>query len=183
VKPGVRVSGGMFRGRPLRVPAGARPTSGRVREALFSIWGERIRGARVLDLFAGSGIIGLEAAGRGALRVLSVDVDRGAIKAIGANAALLGESLLEARCLELPAGLARLADGGSFDLVYADPPYAFPELEEVLTGVKPLLASDGEVVVEHSTRRAMPEEHAGLIRAEIRRYGESTLSFYRVAPL
>ena len=64
MKPGVRITGGEFRGRGLAVPPGARPTEGRVREALFSIWNDRIEGARVLDLFAGSGVVGLEALGR-----------------------------------------------------------------------------------------------------------------------
>src|SRR6185436_4144983 len=73
VKSGVRVTGGEHRGRGLAVPPGARPTEGRVREALFSIWSDRLEGARVLDLFAGSGVVGLEALGRGALSALAVD--------------------------------------------------------------------------------------------------------------
>ena len=122
MKPGVRVTGGAFRGRGLAVPPGARPTEGRVREALFSIWSDRLEGARVLDLFAGSGVVGLEALGRGAISVLCVDDDPLAIKTLEANASRLGERL-EVRRLSLPAGIARL--GGPFDLVFADPPYAF----------------------------------------------------------
>jgi 16S rRNA (guanine966-N2)-methyltransferase len=181
VKPGVRVTGGAFRGRGLTVPPGARPTEGRVREALFSIWSDRLEGARVLDLFAGSGVVGLEALGRGALTALFVDDNLRAIKTLESNAAVVGEKGIEARRLTLPAGLSRVT--GPFDLVFADPPYAFEPYGELLSGVAPLLAPDGEVVIEHSTRREMPLEAGPLVRVDVRRYGESSLSFYRRIPL
>ncbi|MEA2562474.1 MAG: rRNA (guanine966-N2)-methyltransferase [Acidobacteriota bacterium] len=177
MKPGVRVTGGAFRGRGLAVPPGARPTEGRVREALFSIWSDRIENARVLDLFAGSGVVGLEAVGRGALSALAVDDNLQTIKVLEANAALLKDKGIKVRRLTLPAGLSRLT--GPFDLVFADPPYAFEAYRELLAGVAPLLAPDGEVVVEHSTRREMPLEAGPLVRVDVRRYGESSLSFYR----
>jgi 16S rRNA (guanine966-N2)-methyltransferase len=179
MKPGVRITGGSYRGRGLAVPPRARPTEGRVREALFSIWGERVEGARVLDLFAGSGVVGLEAAGRGALSVLAVDEDLRAIRILEDNAAKLGEKLLEIRRLTLPGGLARLESAGPFDLVYADPPYNFNAYEALLSGVAPLLAEDAEVVVEHSSRRDLPVEAGPLVRVDVRRYGESSLGFYR----
>jgi 16S rRNA (guanine(966)-N(2))-methyltransferase RsmD len=189
VKTGVRVSGGAFRGRPLAVPPGARPTEGRVREALFSIWRDRVDGARFLDLFAGSGVVGLEAAGRGALSVLAVDDSPRTVRVLAANAARCGEGVLEIRRLTLPDGLARLAasaeGAGPFDLVFADPPYAFGAYEELLAGVAPLLARPGteaEVAVEHSTRRDLPLEAGGLVRVDVRRYGESSVSFYRLGP-
>jgi len=184
LKPGVRVTGGAFRGRSLAVPPGARPTEGRVREALFSIWSERLEGARVLDLFAGSGVVGLEAAGRGALCVLAVEEGLHAVKTLQANAVRLGEALLEVRRLALPMGLGRLAaeGAGPFDLVYADPPYNFSIYEDLLAGIGPLLATDGELVVEHSSRRALPLETGGLVRVDTRRYGESALSFFRHRP-
>jgi len=176
VKPGVRVTGGAFRGRGLAVPPGARPTEGRVREALFSIWSDRLENARVLDLFAGSGVVGLEAVGRGALSAVAVDDDLRTIKILEENASRLGEKIAVRR-LALPAGLTRLR--GQFDLVFADPPYAFEPYAELLTGVAPLLAQDGEVVIEHSSRREMPLEAGPLVRVIVRRYGESALSFYR----
>jgi 16S rRNA (guanine966-N2)-methyltransferase len=153
-----------------------------VREALFSIWGDRLEGARVLDLFAGSGVVGLEAIGRGALSVLAVDEDLRAIQILEDNAAKLGEKLLEIRRLTLPAGLARLESAGPFDLAYADPPYDFNAYEALLTGVAPLLAGEAEVVVEHSSRRDLPVEAGPLVRVDVRRYGESSLSFYRRKP-
>lgn len=191
MKAGVRVSGGTFRGRPLAVPPGARPTEGRVREALFSIWRDAVQGARFLDLFAGSGVVGLEAAGRGAISVLAVDDSPRTLRVLEDNAARCGEGILEIRRLNLPAGLARLAanqgdqEGGAagpFDLVFADPPYAFGGYEELLAGVIPLLAPEAEVAVEHSTRRDLPIEVGSLVRVDVRRYGESSVSFYKMGP-
>jgi 16S rRNA (guanine966-N2)-methyltransferase len=206
---GVRVTGGTFRGRALTVPAGVRPTEGRVREALFSIWRESLPGCRFLDLFAGSGVVGLEAAGRGALRVVCVDQDVQAVRAIAANAGRIGESLVETRRLALPAGLAGLAGlggvsgkgamggkggvpgaggdaragalAGPFDLVFADPPYRFDAFEPLLLALPPLLAPGAEVAVEHSARRQLPLTAGPLVRTELRRYGESALAFYRAA--
>lgn len=180
MKPGVRVTGGALRGRGLAVPPGARPTEGRVREALFSIWSDRLENARVLDLFAGSGVVGLEAVGRGAFSALAVDDSLRTIKILEENAARVGEKL-EVRRLTLPAGLSRLT--GPFDLVFADPPYAFEAYAELLAGVTPLLAPDGEVVIEHSSRRDLPLEVGPLVRVDVRRYGESSLSFYRAASM
>lgn len=190
----VRVTGGEYRGRNLEVPGGARPTEGRVREALFSIWRERLAGARLLDLFAGSGVVALEAAGRGAQRVVAIDSDPRSIRAIEENLRRLkvGRGVVAARRLTLPAGLARLAaelaaqpptQETRFDLVYADPPYSFPGYAALIAGVVPLLAEGGELAVEHSARTDLPEE-AGpsserLARFDVRRYGESSLSFYR----
>ncbi|MBV8201158.1 MAG: 16S rRNA (guanine(966)-N(2))-methyltransferase RsmD [Acidobacteria bacterium] len=198
---GVRITGGAFRGRALAVPAGARPTEGRVREALFSIWRERLDGCRFLDLFAGSGVVGLEAAGRGALSVLCVDQDVQALRAIAANAGRLGEALLETRRLTLPAGLGALAaagaaktaghgtgagaapgqgwGGGPFDLVFADPPYRFDAFEPLLLALPPLLAAGAEIAVEHAARRELPATAGRLVRTDLRRYGESALAFYR----
>jgi 16S rRNA (guanine966-N2)-methyltransferase len=181
VKPGVRITGGEFRGRGLAVPPGARPTEGRVREALFSIWSDRLAGARVLDLFAGSGVVGLEALGRGALSALAVDQGMQAVKTLEANAGKLGEGLLEIRRLTLPEGLDRLPPG-AFDLVYADPPYNFAAYGELLEAVAPLLAADAEVALEHSSRRELPIEVGPLTRVDVRRYGESAISFYRRGP-
>jgi 16S rRNA (guanine966-N2)-methyltransferase len=182
VKPGARIMGGELRGRGLAVPPGARPTEGRVREALFSIWCDRLEGARVLDLFAGSGAVGLEALGRGALTALAVDSDLRAVKIVEENAARVGLKALEIRRLTLPAGLGRLSERGPFDLIFADPPYGFAAYEDLLQGAAPLLTPDGEVAVEHSARRELPVEVGPLTRVDVRRYGESAVSFYRCGP-
>ena len=182
MKPGVRVTGGAHRGRGLAVPPAARPTEGRVREALFSIWSDRLEGARVLDLFAGSGVVGLEAVGRGALSALLIDEDFRAVKTLEANCARVGEKTVEIRRLTLPGGLGRLTEAGPFDLVYADPPYNFQPYDALIAGAAPLLATDGELVVEHSTRRDLPVQAGELVRTDTRKYGESSLSFYRKGP-
>lgn len=181
----VRVTGGSHRGRYLAVPGQARPTEGRVREALFSIWREPLaEGARLLDLFAGSGVVGLEAAGRGALRVVCVDRDRRSFPVLQSNRDRLGEALVELRTMDLPGDLAGFGkrESGSFDLVFADPPYRFSGYAALLEAVAPLLAEGGEVAVEHSARVALPSEVGGLIQVDTRRYGESSLTFYRHAP-
>jgi 16S rRNA (guanine966-N2)-methyltransferase len=179
------VTGGLHKGRFLAVPPGARPTEGRVREALFSIWHEPLAaGARLLDLFAGSGVVGLEAAGRGALRVVCVERNRRSFSMLQSNRDRLGEALVEIRRLTLPSGLADLLahEEGPFDLVFADPPYRFSGYADLLAGIEPLLAEDGEVAIEHSARTPPPAETGGLIRVDQRRYGESALSFYRRVP-
>ena len=184
MKPGVRVTGGAHRGRGLTVPPGARPTEGRVREALFSMWGDRLEGARILDLFAGSGVVGLEAVGRGALSALLIDEDIRAIKTLEANLAQVGEKTVKIRRMTLPGGLGRLVseEVGPFDLIYADPPYNFQAYDALIAGAEPLLATEGEMVVEHASRRDMPVQVGSLFRVDTRKYGEGSLSFFRKGP-
>jgi 16S rRNA (guanine966-N2)-methyltransferase len=154
-----------------------------VREALFSIWGERIVGVRFLDLFAGSGVVGLEAAGRGARSVLAVDADPRTVRVLAQNAETVGAPRFAIRRLALPAGLTRLGSEGAgpFDLAFADPPYDFTDYGPLLAAAAPLLDLDGEseIVVEHSARNEPPEAAGALSRSDLRSYGESRLSFYR----
>jgi 16S rRNA (guanine966-N2)-methyltransferase len=178
LKTGVRIAGGEFRGRPLAVPPQARPTEGRVREALFSIWQERVGGARLLDLFSGSGVVALEALGRGALETVCVDQSPQALRTLQENAARLGVSV-HGRRLTLPEGLDRLRESGPFDLIFVDPPYAFPDYLGLLAGIAPLLRPEGEVAVEHASRTELPAEAGPLVRVGARSYGESALGFYR----
>ncbi|MCH9648052.1 MAG: 16S rRNA (guanine(966)-N(2))-methyltransferase RsmD [Deltaproteobacteria bacterium] len=182
-RPGVRVAGGRHGGRALKVAGGARPTEGRVREALFSIWQEELEGCQFLDLYAGSGVVGLEAAGRGALEVLAVERDPRCLKALEQNRKLLDERGLEVRRLDLPLGLQTLhREGRSFDLMFADPPYGMGYYETLLQEMGLLLRSDGIIALEHAQRTVLPAEVAGLVRVEVRRYGDSALSFYRQLP-
>src|SRR5262245_19246923 len=180
----VRVTGGEYRGRNLEVPGSARPTEGRVREALFSMWRDRLAGARLLDLFAGSGIVGFEAVSRGAGHVLCIDSDPRAIRAMEENRAHLGlrPGQLDIRRLSLPGGLARLAaHPDRFDLAFVDPPYNFPSYPRLIATVADLLSPDGELAVEHSSRLDLPAEAGPLVRLDTRRYGESAISLYRPA--
>jgi 16S rRNA (guanine966-N2)-methyltransferase len=187
---GVRITGGELQGRTVAVPRSARPTEGRVREALFSIWGRELPGSRLLDLFAGSGVVAAEAAGRGALSVVAVESDRRALRSLDANLRELElEAIVEIRRGELPGVLDIWARErrSPFHLIFADPPYGFGEhpgaYEDLLRAAEPLLAEDGQICVEHSARVELPvevdTESGPLIRADVRRYGESALSFYR----
>ncbi len=180
---GVRITGGEARGRKVAVTRGVRPTGGRVREALFSIWQGRLEGARFLDLYAGSGAVGLEALSRGAARVLFVESDLSALRALERSCRPFGRERARRWRARLPAGLGELAaraepDWSGFDLVFADPPYAFAAHSRLLEGIAPLLARGGEVAVEHSSRLELPEEAGDLVRTAARRYGETALSFY-----
>jgi 16S rRNA (guanine(966)-N(2))-methyltransferase RsmD len=180
VAGGVRITGGERRGRVLAVGPGVRPTEGRVRESLFSIWQTRVPGSRFLDLFAGSGAVGLEAHSRGAAFVCFVEADPRALRDLERNAGELPRQAWRCWRGRVPAALGRLAVAGEqpFDLVFADPPYAFAEYGQLIAGVAPLLAGEGELAVEHSARVALPEASGGLSRTDERLYGETAISFY-----
>lgn len=178
----VRLLGGELQGRTVRVPPGARPSSGRLREALFSIWSPRLPGARVLDLFAGSGAVGLEALSRGAERAVFAECAAAAVTALREN---IHGLVLSARCrivrCDVVAGSPRLLAAFAaerFDLIFADPPYGFGKWEPLLAVAESLLAAGGELAVEHSRRGALPDQAGGLCRRLQRSYGESSLSFF-----
>ena len=161
---------------------GTRPTAERTREALFSIWQERMPGARFLDLFCGSGAAGLEALSRGARRAVLVDGDGKALKVAAANRDRLEAEAQACRTVRasLPAGLASASLGEeSFDLIFADPPYAFEHWQELLEAIEPILAQSGEAAIEHAARVELPARVSSIERAETRRYGDTALSFYR----
>jgi 16S rRNA (guanine(966)-N(2))-methyltransferase RsmD len=174
----VRLSGGELRGRVVPVPPGVRPTEGRVREALFSILGPAVCGASFLDLFAGCGAVGLEAASRGAGRVLQVDGAATVVRDLQRTVGALWPRGITVVRLDLPRQLDGL-EAGRFDWAFADPPYAFAAYDELLAALPRLLAPGGTAIVEHDVRRALPATVPGLELATTRRYGESALSFYR----
>lgn len=182
-----RIIAGAAGGRRLAVPpSGTRPTGDRVREALFSAVESlgAIRGARVADLYAGSGAVGLEALSRGAAAVELVEADRKALAVLRGNAAEVGlpGATVVAERVERWAATST----GRFDLVFADPPYALPavELAEVLGLVaQRLLAPSALVVVERGRRGSDWEWPAGLVGLRERRYGEAVLWYGRAAPV
>lgn len=179
VAPGVRIGGGALRGRRLKVPPGIRPSEGKVKEALFSIWGDRLDGARFLDLFAGSGAVGIEAVSRGALEVTVVERDPRVASALRANLALLSAGAASLVRLDVDSAItALLASGNRFDLIFADPPYAVVPDTERLAKLSALLTEGGRVAWEHASRVTAPIEAGRLVRLETRRYGEAALSFY-----
>ena len=159
----MRISGGVLRGRTLRVPGrGVRPSSERVREAVFSMLGERVVGAAVLDLFAGSGALGLEAWSRGAEAVDFVEKDREAAALLEGNLRALaaGDEAAALRCYAADAlAFARNARRRIYDLVFADPPYHedwLVKLAPVVAGAG-LLAPGGVLVFEQHRSETSPE--------------------------
>ena len=177
--PGVRISGGELKGSRLKVPPGVRPTGQRVREALCSRWQVRLPGATVLDLFAGSGAVGLEAASRGASGVMLIEADPRVYQELTTAAARLAPETTRTRRARLPEELSRIAGDATFDLVFADPPYAFADWDALLEAIAAVFAPSGEVVIEHSRRVALPQRVAHLGWESTRPYGDAALSFYR----
>ena len=194
-----RIIAGSARGNPLRVPPGerTRPTTDRVREAFFSAlatWAggsgapadQQLAGIRLLDLYAGSGAIGLEAACRGARDVVLVDSFRPAVEIIRRNAAATKlADRVSVRASDVGAFLG-VPPAAPFDVIWLDPPYALAgrELDEVLSRLADgWLARDGLVVVERARRDPAPAWPPELADRWSRHYGETELYFARPAPV
>ncbi len=184
----MRIVAGTARGRALAGPKSTskhiRPTADRVRETLFNVLGQWLEGESVLDLYAGTGALGLESVSRGAARAVLVDQDREALSLCRKNVEALGFSG-QVEILGQPVGRAMEAlgrRGERFGLVFADPPYAARVVEEVLEGVARhgLLASGGTVVVEHDRREAAPQSHAGFSQVDQRRFGDTLVTLFRI---
>jgi 16S rRNA (guanine966-N2)-methyltransferase len=175
----MRVIAGMYGGRRLSAPSGSatRPTSDRVREALFSILGARVPGARVLDLFAGSGALGIEALSRGAASATFVDDAPPAVKAIRGNLDALGASA-EIRRVDALRYLGTASAGGAqYDLLFLDPPYRHAErLASRLSEALPAVLAPGAVAVAESDRRAPLALDLPL--HDERRYGDTLIRIY-----
>ena len=181
-----RIIAGSLGGRLLAVPPkGTRPTTDRVREAIFSRLDHenRLLGAWVLDAFAGSGALGLEALSRGAARAVFVESNPAAVAVIRANAESLGVSRASevARDKVLPwlGRSTRPVDLATFDLALLDPPYDLPpaELASTLAALVPRLTPRAAVVVEWSSRSEPPAWPRGLSATESKRYGETTVHY------
>jgi len=188
----MRITGGTHRSRTLRAPRGreTRPTSDRVREALFGALASEgaIERARVLDLYAGTGALALEALSRGAAHATLVESSRAALATIRENVEALGLSG-RARIIasKVSAATSRLAEDAPFDLVLVDPPYAMVDSGEVPAALTVLVdagvfAAFADVVLEHASRSAAPNIQ-GLARIRTRPYGDTTLTFYKPAIL
>lgn len=181
-----RIVGGTARGRRLAVPSrGTRPTSDRAREALFNTLGGEleITGARVLDLYAGSGAVGLEALSRGAAAAVFVESDRGAAAVLAENLSTLGLPGGILRRLSVESYLFATGADEPFDLVFADPPYATPAgtvrctLDLLLE--QGWLQPDAVVVVERSARDPVLGWPCEIKPIKQRRYGEGCLWYGR----
>jgi len=175
----MRVIAGTWGGRRLQAPPGSatRPTSDRVREALFSVLGGRIDGARVLDLFAGSGALGLEALSRGAAEATFVDTASAAIRSVRANLETLGGEATVRRADARRFLGAASAAARQYDLVFLDPPYGMAgRLGRELTVALPPVLAPGAAVVAESDRRAPLE--LGLPLLDERRYGDTLIRIH-----
>lgn len=183
-----RIIAGTLGGRRISVPPnGTRPTADRVREALFSRLdhADALRGAHVLDLFAGSGGLGIEALSRGATHATFVEANGGAARVLQANIRALGVVAQTTVVRErVRPYLQRGGPAVKVDLVFADPPYDIPpdELAQALAALVPALASAAVVVVEWSTRAPMPDWPAGLVPVASKDYGETVLHYADFEP-
>ena len=183
----MRVIAGTYKGRTLKAPTweGLRPTSDRLRETLFNVLAPRIRGARVLDVYAGTGALGIEALSRGAAHVTFVEENRRAQALIAEN---LGRCGIEDGYAIIRASAGRaletLRRGPSlvpFDIILLDPPYDHAAAG-ALTGIEALLAAGGLVVFEHARRTPVPQAHGPLTLTRDLVSGDSALAFYACQP-
>ncbi len=172
-----RIAAGALKGRRLPVASGVRPTGSRLREALFSIWQSRVEGCRFLDLFAGSGAVGLEAISRGASLAVFVEGSARAFKILRQSVLKYAPDRARAVRAHLPGGLDRLSDE-RFGLIFADPPYAYRQVGELLQRAVPRLQAGGELALEHDLRLEIDEPQAPWRHREKRCYGDSCLSFF-----
>ena len=178
----MRVIAGQFKGRRLKAPSweGVRPTSDKLRETLFNILSPRIAGAHVVDGFAGTGAIGIEALSRGAAHVLFIERDRRATALIASNLALCGvKQGYTIDSGDVAPALRRAPRGTERDLVLLDPPYDIdPDtLTRALEAAAEVLAAGGLVVLERASRRE-PDVPSGLSRVRDVASGDSTLTLF-----
>lgn len=176
----MRIIAGEHRGRRLSTPTweGVRPTSDRLRETLFNVLAPRVAGARVLDVYAGTGAVALEALSRGATSAVCIEHDRRAAALIAENRARLGA---DQRCMILRADARRTLDapigGGPFEIVFLDPPYDVEDLDDLVAAAVTHRAAGGILVLEHASRRVPPRLAGGPPQRSVKA-GDSTLSFY-----
>lgn len=191
----MRIIAGALKGRRLETPTweGLRPTSDKLRETLFNVLAPRIAGARVVDAFAGTGALGLEAISRGASHVAFIEQDRRAQALIARNLAHCG---VEEGYAMIPASVARGVEllraaptFEPFDIVLLDPPYdlqpdktTVAEPDETLMRVSALVAPAGIVVLEHARRRPAPEAAGPLVLTRRTSSGDSALAYYACRP-
>ena len=191
----MRVIAGIYRGRVLCAPSwtGLRPTSDKLRETIFNILAPRLPGARVLDLYAGTGALGIEALSRGAAVVTFVERDRRAQKLIEENLGRCGITdgyvIIRASVTDALAQLhdrSAVANASPFDIAFLDPPYdrgpGTSEITATLASAANLMGQGAVVVLEHSRRRPSTPMAGRLVRTREVTAGESALAFYACQP-
>ena len=180
----MRIIGGEAGGRRLRTPRGPgiRPTSDRVKEALFNILGERVPDSDFLDLFAGTGAVGIEALSRGARLAIFVELDRKVISTIRRNLSNTGlEDCAEVYSLDVLRAIKVLGSKScKFGIVFLGAPYDSPALEKALEllSVSDIIRDGGVVVAEHRAKHIIADSFGTLTRTRDKRYGDTVLTFY-----
>ena len=185
----MRIIGGWLGSRTLEAPPGlgTRPTSDRLRETLFNVLAPRIEGAAFLDLYAGSGAVGIEALSRGAARVVCVERAAPALKVLRANLRRLGvEKNVEVHAGAVSAFLRRVVAGAGFDLVFLDPPYdaetEYAATLALLGGAAEAMLGTGAVVIaEHRKKQNLEGRYGALARTRRLQQGDASLSFYAIS--
>ncbi len=179
----LRVTGGEARGRLVASPSGnqVRPTASKVRQSIFNILGEKTIESSFLDLFAGTGIMGLEALSRGAAKLVSVEMNPSLSRALQKTLDQFSFQA-ELKVGDVKTELPRLSNH-KFDIIYADPPYKSPLIENLVEMVSQanLLNEDGVLIIEHAnTREALQPQASGkLVATDKRVYGQTSVSFFK----
>lgn len=184
----MRIIAGLLRSRTLEAPPGlaTRPTSDRLRETLFNVLAPRIEGAVFLDLYAGSGAVGMEALSRGAAQVTFVERAPAALKVLRGNLTRLGITAgfhIQPGSVAAYLRKARTAPAADFDLVFLDPPYDAAEEYAATLGLlggaaAGLLAPGALVIAEHRRKERLDERYGNLLRTRLLEQGDASLSFY-----
>jgi 16S rRNA (guanine966-N2)-methyltransferase len=179
----MRVTGGIGKGRKLKVPPGShvRPTSDKVKQALFNILGEKVKGGAFLDLYAGAGGVGIEALSRGAGKVVFIDDSRDSLQAVRRN---VEETGFGERAQVIPhrAETFLRKTNERFDIVFLDPPYSLElEIPLALVSDSEILNPDAIVVGEHFKKQPSPKQAGRLTLYRETQYGDTILAFYKLA--
>ena len=176
MKAGMRVTGGVYRGRRVICPPGViRPAMDRMRESVFAILGD-LTGFSFLDLFSGSGIIGIEAASRGASAVTLIEKDKRKMNILKANTGFVEA---EVRIVCSPVDRFLVSNRRQFDLIFADPPFDLRNKLSILETVerKKTLNMNGSLLIHYPSEETLPEQTAGLSLYDTRKYGRSIVGF------
>lgn len=175
-----RIIAGRFRGRRIQAPAGAetRPTADAMKETVYNVLGDVVRDARVADLFAGSGSLGLEALSRGARRAVFVENAPGALKVLRDNIGTLGVQAESSVVRADAVGYVGGSSPAAFDVLLADPPYALGAEDALLAAARRAVAPGGWFVLQHGTQWQAPEAPPGWRRERPRPFGATTIEFF-----
>jgi 16S rRNA (guanine966-N2)-methyltransferase len=177
----VRVIAGQFRGTRLHAPSGIdiRPTADRLRESIFNIVGPRIRGKRVLDLFAGTGAMGIEALSRGAIHAVFIDNHPQALDLIRRN---IAKVRMAERATVITWDIARnlqcLHDRPVSDIIFVDPPYGRGLIQKTLNNLQTVETGVSMIVVEHDEKESLNDIPESFLLEDQRRYGKTLVSFF-----